>query len=107
MYQTKFYELIHSIPLELWEKHLSIGKVENLEIENVLTRKYSYIAKCILKGSDANCKVYIKLYRNIKNLPSEEVSEQVNTDFQTLNYYYNKFNDSDHFGVAKPLFIHP
>lgn len=107
MHQTKFREFISSIPLELWKKNLSIGNVENIEIENVLTRKYSYIAKCALTGSNANCRVYIKLYRNIKNLPSEEVSQQVNTDYQTLVYYYNEFKDSDHFGVAKPLFILP
>jgi len=107
MKNDNFREFIFSIPLRMWENHLTIGKVGNLEIENIVTRKYSHVAKCVLTGSRAISKVYVKFYKNNKNLSSEEVLQQVKTDYETLIYYNNKFKESNEFGVVKPLFFLP
>ncbi len=107
MQETDFGEFIYSIPLEMWEKHLTIGKISNLEIENIITRKYSRLAKCVLTGSKTISRVYVKLYKNYKNLSSDDVSRRVKADYQTLAYYNDKFRKSNQFRVVKPLFILP
>jgi hypothetical protein len=107
MKNDTFREFIFSIPSEMWENHLPIGKVGDLEIENIVTRKYSHVARCVLTGSKAISRVYVKFYKNYKNLSSTEVLQQVKTDYQTLIHYNDKFKESNVFDVVKPLFFLP
>lgn len=107
MKNDRFREFILSIPLEMWEKHLAIGKIIKLEIEGIETRKYSHVAKCVLTGSAAVSRVYVKFYKHYKNMSSAEVLKQLKTDYQTLIYYNDKFKESNEFGVVEPLFLLP
>jgi thiamine kinase-like enzyme len=105
MQESEFRQIINSISDELWQEHLSIGNVRDVRVERIIGSKYSHIAKCALKGSSGCSNVYVKLYRNDRNLPPEEIARRIQTDYQTLCHYYDRFNESDQFGVVKPIFF--
>ena len=107
MQEEEFSQIIDSISDELWQEHLSIGNVESVKIEKIIQSKYSRIAKCVVRGSNASSNIYVKVYKNDKSLPPEEISRRIQADYQTLNYYYDRFKRSDRFGVVKPVLFLP
>ena len=102
-----FNEFIYSISRELWEDKLGIGNFVDLKIEFITNRKYSLVAKCVILGSKLNSPVYIKYYKNYKNLPSESLSQQVEREYQTIVHYFDKFNQSRNFNIVEPAFVLP
>jgi hypothetical protein len=107
MNSTNFSNLVHSISYNLWENNLDIGQVSNLTIEEISNRKYSYVAKCLLSGTQTNSRVYVKFYKNGKNVTPDLLAQQVEREYQTILHYYNEFKKSDCFNIVKPLFTIP
>lgn len=102
-----FSEFIYSISPDLWEHNLEIGNFKKLIIENITNRKYSYVAKCIVSGTKSDSCAYVKYYKNLKNLPPESLSYQVEREYQTIAHYFDKFNESNGFKIVKPIFVLP
>ena len=107
MNSEDFSEFIYSISPDLWEHNLEIGNFEKLMIENIANRKYSYVAKCTVFGTQSDICVYVKHYKNSKNLSPESLSYQVEKEYETIVHYFNKFNESDGFKIVKPIFVFP
>lgn len=101
-----FRENIESIPAQQWEQSLPIGDFQDLQIGKIIKRPYSYVAKCLLKGSDSETYVHVKYYKNSK-LPENEMQGLVEQDFQRLSYWNDKFKGSARYCVVQPLFIIP
>ncbi|GAB4368346.1 MAG: hypothetical protein Kow0042_09430 [Calditrichia bacterium] len=105
MKTSEMQQLIDSIPGNLWEEQLSLGEFREVQIETISNRKYSIVARCIVRGSTSESRVYVKHYLNKKNLPPDSFREVLENEYQILARYYEKFTRSDNFRVVEPLFV--
>jgi serine/threonine protein kinase len=107
MQELQFNQLISDIPGTMWEKSLPIGKFLNVEILQRITRPFSFVARCRIRGDRDSRVVFIKRYRNSRNKPPEVFRQKVEKEFQVAKYWYDKFGDSQNFRVVKPVFVIP
>ncbi len=104
---TRIVSELQKINNSKWENCLEIGSFKKISVDSIITRPYSYNAKCVVEGEKGVQHVYAKFYRKHLKVKEEQLPQNVQRDFETLNFWYNKFKDSEEFSVIRPLMMLP
>ena len=98
---------ISSIPAEKWENNLPIGRLVNVKIQKIIKRQFSHVSKCEISGTSGMCVVYVKIFHDSFTLNKMTKKEAVINEFDTLNFWYSKFKNSEQYSVVRPVFVIP
>lgn len=104
---TRIVSELQKINNSEWEECLNIGAFKTLSVDSVITRPYSYNAKCAVEGDKGVQYVYAKFYRPHLKVTEAQLPQNVRRDFETLNFWYKKFKDSPKYSVIRPLMMRP
>ncbi len=100
----KIFEKINNQEVQ---ERLGIGTIQTYEILQVNERPYSHVIRCVLRGTDGEKKVYVKIYKPFRYGKRKDYSEKIVREFNTTLFWYQKFKDIDGVGTIKPLYISP
>lgn len=107
MSKLTLQESIAQIKPDMWETSLPIGTFHDLEIDRVISRPFSRVARCVVKGADDTRAVFVKVYRNVMDKPSEEYVEKIQREYDITKFWYDLLEGSDEFRVVKPVLALP
>ncbi len=111
MSDSDIKSFVYQIERGQWEKALSIGQFQKVEVTQTFQRPHSVLARCKVIGSQGTAGVYVKRY--IPNFPAnrnsspEALRKSVERDFQTHLYWFERFKHKNGFCVVEPLFSLP
>lgn len=107
MEYQEFKNNISRISVEEWESRLSIGRFTGFDLQKIVTRPFSYVAKCRIIGNESDKNIYVKVYRKLENRTTEELESKVQQDYEKLCYWFDLFKNSEAYHVVKPVLSHP
>jgi len=98
---------IDEIKPAMWEDAFPIGTFQELKVDKVISRPFSRVARCLVKGSAETRAVFVKVYRNIMDKPSAEYVEKIQREYDITKFWYELLEGSEQFCVVKPLLVIP
>ena len=107
MQMNEFQAVIGSIDAESWEKNLPIGKLVAIEYGPLITRTFSYVARCKIVGDGGSRTVYAKIHRNLKDQPRDQFAAAVKKDYDIGMFWYELFEKSSQYHVVRPVLVDP
>ena len=107
MIMKKVEKVIEKINAQEVKDRLGIGTIQSYDILQVNERPYSHVARCVLRGTDGEKRVYVKIYKPFRYGKRKDYSEKIVREFKTTLFWYQKLKDIDGVGTIKPLYIFP
>ncbi len=98
---------IEKLPPEEWARRLGMDSVTDVRVIGIVSRPYSWVARCRISGPQEVRTIYVKQAKNPENISAEELAIHSRKEFDAAQKWYRLFSRSDSFHVVKPLFYVP
>ncbi len=86
-------------------KVLEIGAIRDVVEVKRFERPYSRQGVFQLIGEKGKRSVYVKIYKNWRNKPAEQFTKELETEFRTMEFWYEQLQEFSEFTTFRPLFF--